>query len=67
MQNKIEIIASDGKHTIGHIDGMPCEWEGNCNTPDPENDITPKKEDSTFGVQCTEEYIVRDGKWEVNA
>lgn len=61
-----ELVVSDGTWTIGMIDGKPAEWDGNMVEPTEGMEYTINSEESIFGVNCQDEYIVRGGKWAEN-
>lgn len=58
-----KIVASDGTWTIGIIDGKPAEWSGNMIEPTDGMEYTQKTDESTFGVNSTDEYVVEEGEW----
>ena len=58
-----ELVASDGTWTIGMIDGTAAEWSGNMVEPTEGMEYTVKVDESTFGVNGENEYIVEEGEW----
>ena len=55
-------FVDDGNWTIGYVDGLPAQWDGNAELTEGE-DFRPSSDGDTFGVNSQDEYIVEDGKW----
>lgn len=60
---RLECVASDGRWTIGYVDGEPAQWPGNNEENPREEDVQTMREDATFGVQCEDEWRVVNGEW----
>ena len=43
---------------IGYVDGDPVRGYG--------NEVTFSEEGDTFGINCSEEFILRNGEWQDN-
>ena len=60
-----EKYVDDGNWTIGYVDGKPTQWDGNTELVEGE-EFSPASEGDTFGVNCQDEFIVREGIWRIN-
>jgi len=61
-----EKFVDDGNYSIGYVDGKPAQ----CYTVSEMvegDDFFECFDGQTFGVNCQDEYIVKDGKWVENA
>lgn len=60
-----EKYVDDGNWTIGYVDGKPAQWDGNSGLTEGE-EFRLASEGSTFGVNCQDEFVIRDGRWCMN-
>lgn len=60
-----EKFVDDGNYSIGYVDGIPAQWDGNAELTENE-EFRSASEDDTFGVNCQDEFILTNGKWVEN-
>lgn len=61
----VTILISDGNYTIGHVDGLAAQWEGNMKKLTPGDHFDWMHDGAYFGVQAQDEYRVNaERQWE---
>lgn len=60
-----EKFVDDGVYSIGYVDGVPAQWDGNAELVEGE-EFRISSEHDTFGVNSQDEFILSDRKWREN-